>query len=215
MNKAPVLFDIDGTLVNSGSLVIECFQAALSELGLPVLSAEELRPVVGPPLAVTFREMFGLPEGEVADAIALYRSFYIPRFLEPPLYPGVSGLLADLSAAGFPMATATTKLEKFAALQMEHWGLDRYFVTVAGATTDSSNKTTVVASALSRLTAAGFACDGAVLVGDRSFDVEGASANGIRAIGAGWGYGVPSEFESPVVLGVAGDVEELRGILLG
>lgn len=211
----PVLFDVDGTIVASGELVMECFQLTMEKLGMPPLPAESLRKVVGPPLAVSMNLLAGVPEEGVEEAVAIYRSFYLPRFLETPVYGGIEQLLADLHAAGIPLATATTKLEKMAKEQLEHLGLAKYFTVIAGATPDPlCTKATVVADALERLRSVGVETVNPVLVGDRSFDVEGAEINGIKVIAAGWGYGVPEEFDSEVVVAVAPDVDAARKYLI-
>lgn len=202
--KAPLLFDVDGTIFASGELVMECYQQTLDELGVPRLAPDALRKVVGPPLDVSFSEIVGLPAADIPEAIRLYRARYLPRFLEPPLYEGVPELLRGLKAAGVPLATATTKLESWATEQLTYWGLEDCFVFIAGATPESGpSKSAVVARAVDHLQRAGFATDGTVLIGDRSHDVEGAAANGLEVIGAGWGYGTPAEFLAPNVRGVA------------
>lgn len=212
---SPVLFDVDGTIVASGELVMECFQQTMQQLDLPLLPAATLRKVVGPPLAVSMNLLAGVPEEDVDEAVKVFRSFYLPRFLEPKVYPGVRELLADLHQAGVALATATTKREDLARQQLDHLELSQYFTVIAGATADPlCSKTAVVSDALKRLSAAGCPATNPVLIGDRSFDVEGAEMNGIKLIGAGWGYGERSEFESPAVLTVANTVEEVRPYLL-
>lgn len=214
MSTPPILFDVDGTIFASGELVMNSYQQALIELGIPPLRPETLRKVVGPPLVRSFHELAGVPKEDVDLAVQTYRSIYNPHLLDPPMYDGIGDLIADLHRAGVPLATATTKLEKFAEQQLEHWGLDQYFDVIAGASPDpSSSKTTVVADALARLQEQGVDTEGAILIGDRIHDVEGAEANGISVIGVRWGYGEDSEFDSPVVQAVATDVAELREML--
>lgn len=210
-----LLFDVDGTLVRSGELIMECFQEALEELGLPQLSDADIPHVVGPPLIYSFTTFSGIDAEHLDEAVRVYRKIYLPRFLEPPVYPGIPELLSDLQDAGVRLGTATSKMETMAKAQLEHLRLDKHFQVIAGATNDpSSTKTLVVADALSRLRATGANLDRPVLIGDRSHDVEGAEENQIRVIGAGWGYGTAAEFESPAVLDVAQTVEELRSLLL-
>lgn len=213
---SPILLDIDGTIVASGELVMECFNLALRDLGVSELSTTEVRKVVGPPLAVSFSLLAGIPSEEVDQAVKIYRDYYTPRLLEPPLYPGVAQLIADLHSAGIPLSTATTKMETSAVKQLKYWGLDQYFTVIAGATPDPScSKITVVADALARLRNADVSVDNPVLVGDRIFDAEGGEMNHIDVIGAAWGYGEPAEFDSPAVVTIAPSVEELRSLLLG
>lgn len=210
-----VLFDVDGTLVESGQLITECFQTALKEIGHPGLPQTTVSQVVGPPLAHSFASIAGLSAEKVPLAIDSYRAHYLPRYLEPPLYPGIRELLADLHAAGIPLATATSKMERSAKRQLEKWEIDQYFTVIAGATpSPDSTKQLVVADALKRLRGAGTDVENAVLVGDRVFDVNGAEANGIKAIAALWGYGEDSEFDSPALVAKADSVSDLRALLL-
>lgn len=215
-NYSAVLFDVDGTIVDSGPVVVECFQRALSDLGLPPLDTEGQRQIIGPPLATSFNMIAGVPTEAVDEAIATYRSYYSSRFLEPPLYPGIAEVLKTLHEAGIPIATATTKGEPLAVAQLAHLDLDQYFDVIAGATDDPEcTKITVVADALTRLGQKGFDVSNAVLVGDRMFDVEGAELNDIPLIVADWGYGIPEEFASPAVAAHAKSPTELQKLLLG
>ncbi len=188
----------------------------LERLGYNKLPDDIIRHVVGPPLTVSFHSIAKLPESRITEAVEVYRSMYLPRFLEPGLYPGIVELINDLVSAGVPLATATSKMERAAKRQIEHWDLKSSFTVIAGASPDpASTKTAVVADALKRLQQKGIDTSNAVLVGDRVFDAEGAEANGIQAIAAGWGYGDESEFGSPAVVAQAATVEDLRKILLG
>ncbi len=210
-----ILFDVDGTLVQSGDLIMDSFQEALTELGLDPLPEGTLSQVVGPPLIYSFEHFAGVRPQDLGEAVRTYRRIYVPHFLEPPVYPGIRSLLEDLSSAGVHLGTATSKMEKMARAQLEHLELDRFFHVIAGATPDpTSTKSAVVADALRRLDAKGARLDPTVLVGDRSHDVEGAEDNQIKVIGAGWGYGTAAEFDSPAVVAVADSVDSLRSLLL-
>lgn len=214
-NYSAVLFDVDGTLVDSGPVVVECFQKALSDMGMPPLNAEGQRKIIGPPLGVSFNLIAGVPTEAVEEAISIYRSYYRERFLEPALYPGIAELLKNLHTAGIPIATATTKVEALAEQQLQHLGLDQYFDVIAGATDDPHHtKVKVVADALRRLADKGLDTTSAVLVGDREFDVEGAELNDLPLIVADWGYGVPEEFVSPAVAAHAKSPSALQEMLL-
>lgn len=210
-----ILFDVDGTLVASGELIMNSFQEALDELGRPRLGPEQITNVVGPPLAQSFTEFCGIPDSELDHAVETYRRIYLPHFLGPPMYEGIPELLADLREAGIHLGTATSKMETMARTQLEHLGIDHYFNVIAGAKPDpNSTKTAVVADSLERLQALGASPENAVLIGDRSHDVLGAENNQIEMIGAGWGYGSPEEFNSDSVTAVAGNVRALRDLLL-
>ena len=210
-----ILFDVDGTLVKSGELITSAFQEALVEIGFDPLPSETVTKVIGPPLSYSFEHFAGVHEQDLDKAIHVYRRIYVPHFLDAPLYPGVRELLSDLSAAGFHLGTATSKMETMARKQLEHLEVDRHFHVIAGAPPDpNSTKSHVVADALDRLGAQGAPLHAPVLIGDRSHDVQGAEDNQIRVIGAGWGYGSPEEFDSPAVVTVASSVDQLRTLLL-
>lgn len=208
-----VLFDVDGTLVDSAPVVIDVFEEVLPTLGLPVPPRTELLRQVGPPLWESFPDL-GLPVDDVPAAITAYRSRYVDRCLEPPLFAGMAELVRDLAAAGLPLATATSKQEAMARKQMDHLDLTQHFAVIAGSTPGpDSTKATVVHDALARLREHGADVSRPVIVGDRHFDIEGAHANGIEVIGAGWGYAQPGELEPADF--ICATVEELRALLLG
>lgn len=208
-----ILFDVDGTLVDSGGVVIRAFHQTLDELGLPQRTDDQLRSYVGPPLARSFEDL-GLRGTGRDRAVATYRAFYGSMFLEPAPYPGIPELLEELTQARLPLATATSKQERMASAQLEHLGLSALFTVVAGATPDPScSKATVARDALRRLEAVGVDTSRPVLVGDRQWDVEGGAEAGVPVIGAGWGYAHPGELDG--ALAVAPDPAAARDLLVG
>jgi phosphoglycolate phosphatase len=181
-----VLFDLDGTLVDSARGIHASVRAAAAVLGLPEPTPGQLRAMVGPPLQDGFAVVFGLVGADVVRAVDAYRAHYAAgAMLDAPAYPGIPGLLARLRADGAVLAVATSKPVDFAVRILEHVGLLGEFASVHGATLDGSvrHKDQVVAAALARHP------DGRepVLVGDRAQDVLGAAAHGVPCIGAGWG----------------------------
>ena len=93
MTKKSVLFDLDGTLTDSGEGIINCVIPALKHFGLPVPSREALRVFVGPPLQDSFIQ-HGVPADKAEEAVAVYRSRYIPiGMFENTPYPGIRELL--------------------------------------------------------------------------------------------------------------------------
>ena len=190
-----VLFDLDGTLVDSAPGIHASVRAALAGFGLPEPTPAQLRAMVGPPLQDGFALGFGLFGADVDRAVAAYRAYYSAgAMLEAPPYPGVAELLARLRSGGATLAVATSKPEPFAVAILEHVGLLEQFASVHGATLDGAvrHKDQVVAAALARHP------DGRapVLVGDRAQDVLGAAAHGLPCIGAGWGPAEDGELEA-------------------
>jgi phosphoglycolate phosphatase len=181
-----VLFDLDGTLVDSAPGIWSSVRSAVAALGLREPTAEQLNAMVGPPLQDGFAVTFGLGGAEVGRAVAAYRAHYTGgAMFDAAPYPGIPELLAALRADGSTLAVATSKPEPFAVAILEHVGLRGQFASVHGATLDGAvrHKDQVVAAAL----AAHPGRTDAVLVGDRAQDVLGAAAHGLPCIGAGWG----------------------------
>ena len=194
-----VLFDLDGTLVDSTPGIRSSVRAAAAALGLPEPAPEQLRGMVGPPLQDGFALVLGVPADDVPRAVAAYRAHHAAgALLDATVYPGVPELLADLVDAGATLAVATSKPEAFAVRLLEHTGLSAFFDSVHGATMDGAvrHKEQVVAAGL----AAHPQGRDPVLVGDRSHDVLGAAAHGVPCIGAGWG---PAEDGELVAAGAA------------
>ena len=206
MEKA-ILFDLDGTLTDSGEGIINSVIPALEHFGLPVPSREELRVFVGPPLQDSFRR-FGVPADRTDEAIQVYRTRYIPiGIFENVPYPGIETLLQTLRAAGHRLYVATSKPEPMAVQVLERFHLAQYFHRICGATLDTSRSTkeAVIAYLLEENGRA----DNMVMVGDTKFDVIGAKAHGIPTIGVRWGYGTVDELKEAGAAAIADTPEEV------
>ena len=206
-----VLFDLDGTLTDSGEGIINCAVFAMERLGIPVPPREELGVFVGPPLWDTFRQ-FGVPADRVDEAVEIFRSRYVPigKFENTP-YSGIRETLEALRAQGRKLYVATSKPEVTAREILEHFDLSRYFAEICGATVDKTrtSKEDVIAYLLSL-----DACrENSVMVGDTAFDVIGAAAHGIPTIGAAWGYGKTEDMVSAGAAAIARSPEDLLRII--
>lgn len=206
-----ILFDLDGTLTDSGEGIMNCAALALERLGIPIPPRDALRVFVGPPLHDTFRQ-FGVPEDQVDEAIRIYRSRYVPigKFENTP-YPGIRELLEKLRAQGNRLYVATSKPEEMAVEVLEHFDLAHFFDHICGASLDRSRiAKDAVISYLLQLHGA----DGQmVMVGDTVFDVLGAAAHGIPAVGVAWGYGSVEEMKKAGAAAIAVTMDELLSIL--
>ena len=210
MPKA-ILFDLDGTLTDSGEGIINCASLALRHYGIPVPEREAMRVFVGPPLRDTFFK-FGVPEDKLDEAVEIYRSRYIPigKFENTP-YPGIYELLARLKAEGHKLYVATSKPEQMSMDILNKFELTPYFDLLAGATLDGSrdHKADVIAYLLKQT---GSDME-AIMVGDTVYDVVGAAAHGIPTIGVSWGYGNVAEMEAAGACGIAHTMDELHNLL--
>lgn len=209
--KKTILFDLDGTITDSGQGIINCASLALSHFGLPVPDRETMRQFVGPPLRDTFIK-FGVPADKAEDAITVYRSRYLPigKYENEP-YPGIRELLERLQAEGHRLYVATSKPETTATDIMNRFDLARYFDRICGATMDGSRdeKSQVIAYLLEQTQEA----SNAIMVGDTAFDVLGAAAHGIPTIGVSWGYGEVKDMEAAGAKAIAHTMDELYALI--
>ena len=211
-----ILFDLDGTIVDSAPGITSTLAYTFEELGRPVPGPAELLAYVGPPILDSFRERAGMSMGEAAAALAIYRPRYLEiGALDSTVFPGVADVLKAVHAAGIPLSLATSKPETPAKLILGHYGLLGEFDVITGASDDEvrSSKADVVAEALVRLAAIGADLSRPVLVGDRTHDVEGAAANGIPTIFVDWGYGGAEEQAGAIA--VMPTPADLQKLLLG
>src|SRR5476651_879105 len=211
-----ILFDLDGTIVDSAPGITATLAYTFETMGLPVPSPANLLGYVGPPILDSFRDRAGMSLGEAAEALAIYRPQYLESCaLDSSVFPGVGDVLRAVHAAGIPLSLATSKPETPATLMLSHFGLLQEFDIITGASDDEvrSSKEDVVAEALVRLDAFGADLSRPVLVGDREHDIEGATASGVPTIFVDWGYG--SALEQAGSIAIAHTPAELQRLLLG
>ncbi len=188
-----VLFDLDGTLVDSGPSILAALRKAFAEEGVPMLAPELEATLLGPPMYLALPPLIG--DEATKRVIPAYRRIFVGEgfvFRADP-YPGIEALLDGLARNWVRLAVATSKPEPTALALLENLGLASRFATICGDTMDAGrpSKGAVVAEALRRLGDS----PRTEMVGDRSHDVIGARENGLPCVGAGWGYGSPGELE--------------------
>lgn len=213
MTPKAILFDLDGTLTDSGEGIINCATLALQHFGLPVPSREEMGVFVGPPLDQTFIQ-FGVPEDKTQEAIDVFRSRYlvVGKFENSP-YPGIRELLEALKKQGHRLFVATSKPETTAVEILNKFALAQYFELICGATFDTNrvHKSDVIAYLLKQIGSA----DNLLMIGDTEFDVLGAAAHGIATIGVSWGYGKVDAMMRAGAAAIAHNMEELFELIQG
>jgi phosphoglycolate phosphatase len=206
------LFDLDGTLVDSGPSILAALRKAFAEEGVPALPPEAERSLVGPPFYQALPPFIGDATDRV---VRTYRRIYVAEGFayQAQVYPGIEALLDGLARDNVRLAVATSKLEPSAVAVLEHLGLAARFATICGDTADAGRPTKglVIAEALRRLGPS----PRTTMVGDRSHDVLGAREHNLACVGAAWGYGAPGELEAagaaavlpdPAALAAAWDV---------
>ena len=211
MSKKAILFDLDGTLTDSGEGIINCAILALEHFGLPIPTREELRVFVGPPLHESFMKQ-GFPAELAEEAVAVYRERYVPTgMFENTPYPGVRELLEKLHTEGHKLYVASSKPEWMCVEILKHFDLAKYFEMICGATMDTSrtNKEAVIEYLIQE----NGRTDNMIMVGDTKFDVLGAKAHGIPCIGVSWGYGTVADMQEAGAAAIATTMEELENLL--
>ena len=199
-----LLFDLDGTLVDSGEGITNSVRFALSHYGIEPKTREELYKFIGPPLVDSFMRFCGFSREQAGEATELYRSRYrVKGVYENKVYGGVPEMLKGLCEAGVVCALATSKPEVFANIVLDDMGLRPFISFVAGAELENaenpgkklrSEKAEVVAYALEALGVKDRTR--ALMVGDRFHDIDGAKANGIASAGVLYGFGSREELEN-------------------
>jgi phosphoglycolate phosphatase len=189
-----VLFDLDGTLTDSRAGITACIRHALDRLGHTCPDDEALATYIGPPLRGTLSTLLGTTDATLIEiALGHYRTRYdAVGLFENRVYDDVPAMLGAVARRGHAMLVATAKPRHAAARIVEHFGLAPHFTGVYGA--EPGGRFDAKIDLLAHLIESGvIRAEQAVMVGDRASDIAAARINGIRSIGALWGYGEPGE----------------------
>ena len=193
--NGPIIWDLDGTIMDSLPGILNSIAHSLRSLGLAV--PEELRHWAGPPFPHSLRTELGLDETQVEQAVAAYREYYVTTgsFLSTP-FDGVIDIVRRGQTAGRVQATATSKPISQAIDMLKRHDIFHAFSALGAASDDEkrSAKYDVLDDALTALHDHGFSTEDAVMVGDRIHDFEAAAEHGLPSIAATWGYGTESEW---------------------
>ena len=189
-----ILFDLDGTLTDSGEGIIKSVQYALEKMGRPEDHPEKLRCFVGPPLKSQFMLYAGFSDEEAQEAVRLYRERYVPvGIYENEVYSGIPEMLQALRAKGYRLAVASSKPEVMVRQVLDRFALSGYFEVMVGSRLDGtlSTKPEVIEEALRRMGLDGHR-EQVIMVGDTHYDVEGAKQASLSCIAVTYGYDDPA-----------------------
>lgn len=197
-----ILFDLDGTLTQSGEGITKSVQYALEKLGKPEPDLKKLEVFVGPPLLQQFMKYAGLDEETAVKAVEYYRERYTDvGIFENRPYPGVEEMLEGLKRKEYILAVASSKPERFVRRILDHFHLTGYFQEIVGSEMNGgrTSKAEVIEEALSRLHMSGCRKD-VIMVGDKEHDVLGAREAGISCVAVSYGYGTEEELKNAAPL---------------
>ena len=187
-----VIFDCDGTLVDSQNAICAAMEHAFSSLGLVTPGRAEILGVIGLSLPQSFAVLAGQqPKSVQAELAELYRSDFPEKrqlaALHDPLFSGIEEVVAGLAGRGdVLLGIATGKSRRGVARILEREGWGGYFVTIQ--TADDHPSKPHPSMILRAMVETGVEPNATVMVGDSTYDIEMARAAGVGAIGVGWGY---------------------------
>lgn len=191
-----VLFDFDGTVANTGEGILKSLQYSFEKMGNDVPEMSELKRFIGPPVYYSYTHFYGISENEVGEYIKKYRERYKEKGIyECELYPGLKELLLELRKRGVKLGIASSKPEHLIYSVSDFLGVTELFDAVVGVKTDDSRHSTkagLIIDAMKQLEQEDKSR--VLMVGDRCFDIDGATLAGVDSCGALWGYGNKDEF---------------------
>ena len=210
-----ILFDLDGTITDSGEGITKSVQYALKSFDILVNNLEELNKFIGPPLKESFKEYYKFDEEKANLALVKYREYYADKGIyENSLYDGIIELLDKLKQNEKTIILATSKPEVYAKQILEYFKIDKYFAFVAGSDFEETRvkKGDVIKYALEGAKISDLSK--VIMVGDREHDIIGAKDNNIKSIGVLYGYGNVIELTQARADYIANNTNELLKILL-
>jgi len=212
MQKSLVIFDLDGTLLDTSAGIIHCYNETALHFGAaPQPDRSRFQGIIGGPLKGGFEQLYGLDSATADQAVAHYRVLYKQKgmFLYDH-YPGMPQLLVRLHESGIKTAVATLKLEKFAKTMLAEAGLS--FDAIFGEDGTGLSKAYLLQQAMVQLNTPPAQ---SVLVGDSIYDALGAQQANIDfiAVTYGWGFTCADDAARVYHTAIANNTQQLADIL--
>ncbi len=189
MEKKTILFDLDGTLVDTEEGVAKSLCYAMDKLGMEHPDTDTVRRFIGPLLQDSFQREYGFTEERAKEADLIFRERYETIGLfECSLFPGVEEALKALKGKGYRISVASSKEEEPCRQILEKVHVAQYFDLICGARLkeDIGTKIEVLRDAMKRLGITDK--EEVVLIGDSRYDARGAQELGIDCIGVSYGF---------------------------
>lgn len=191
-----IMFDLDGTLTDSGRAITSSVEYALSQFGINNQPQEKLRTFIGPSLFDSFKREYKMSDEDCEKAIRLYRSIYEDhRMYDVDIYDGIPELLQALKKKSYTVLLITSKPLRMAEKVLDKIGLATYFDHMIGPdpSDHSSDKKRLIEQAIQAYDLDKKQC---VMIGDTKYDIHGAVKAGVDSIAVTYGYGNIEEMKA-------------------
>ena len=209
-----VIFDLDGTLLDTSEGIINAVKRTIIDNSLPMLEEKEFKTFIGPPVFDSYKKYYKLSESAIKSLVEQFRELYSKSYLlQATPYNGIFGILSYLLNNNIKIAIATYKREDYAIKLLNHFGFDRYADVIHGA--DDNNilkKSDIIKLCIKE---SGVADSAKILmIGDTDFDKIGAGEIGIDFLGVTWGFGYKSTECSSLKEWLIDDPKEIENFLV-
>lgn len=182
-----ILFDLDGTLLDTSPGIFNSVRYAEKEMGFSPVSSSQLSEFVGPPPKMMYMKMYGVKEETALLAAQKHREYGREKaILEATVYQGVVELLKNLKIQGYKLGVCTLKNQKIAETILRNFDLLQYFDIIVGMDEQETfTKCLTIQNAIKRTNTKGKV----LMVGDSQYDYEGAIKARIDFLGVVYGFG--------------------------
>lgn len=197
-----LIFDLDGTLTDSKPGILGCLKKVIDARGMA--DPGPLDRFIGPPVEEWVTDLLpNASKDEQSELAREYRACYDREgWCNNSVFTGVREMLVELHELGFSLYVCTSKQQHFAVRILDAFELSVLFTAIYGDKAEyaSHSKIDLLASLLREQK---LDRDNTWMIGDRSFDIDAAHANGVRCLAAGWGYGSTEEHAHADVVALA------------
>lgn len=213
MQISTVVFDLDGTLIDTAPGVLNAVEYTVQKIGKPPLSKDTILKFIGPPIKDSLQKYCCLTEEIAVEATAIFRTRYSKVDLyKAVVYEGIFDVLKELKRQNIKIGVATYKREDYAIKLLEQKGMSNYFQSINGADDEGiKSKQDILEECICKLQTK--SPQNAVLIGDTLHDAEGALKAKTYFIGVTYGYGFTCKGEIPSTKNFLGTADTAYEIL--
>lgn len=215
-----LIFDFDGTIVESGPGLVRSIRHALSAMGIEEPDDKKLERFIGPPLNIGFRDWYHMSEEQIPHAMKIFRQRYDEKGVyEARVYPGITDCLRAAKERGIPMAIASAKPLYYIEKMVQHFELGSYFEQIVGPGLNDELENKAGQDVKGRMirqvcthfpNTPAHAC---IMIGDKASDIKAGKEQGCQTIGVLYGYGSFEELKQAGPDRMVESVQDLRKLL--